>query len=439
MRRGHILRGDLLVVKDGATTGKVAFVGPDFPFARAVANEHVFVCRAQPGIEPKFLFYFLFSSVGQREILNNFRGSAQGGINLSFAEGATVPVAPTDEQRRIVESVDALLDQIGRIENRVAQARAVLRRFRLAVLAAAFSGRLTADWRDQGGVGGSVGGELARVEEVRRAAWQRSSERRGHRRRYVAPVAIDEKELPPIPESWKWSSADALCEQITDGEHIQPKYQSAGYPMLTAKHIRDGFVVFDDHGLIAEEDFLRALERCAPQPDDVLIVSVGATTGRAAIVNQGAPAFAIVRSVLLLRPVIDPRYFLRWAQSPWCLRWMTNASGASAQPHLYINDTKRMPVPVAPPAEEAEIVRRIGDLYALGEAIEERLRHVANAAASLRQSVLKRAFSGDLVAQESGVTDVERSGLESAAQLIERVASTSVFAVGGRSRRVRSS
>ena len=45
MTRGHIKRSDILIVKDGATTGKTAFVDDTFPFDEAVGNEHVFLCR----------------------------------------------------------------------------------------------------------------------------------------------------------------------------------------------------------------------------------------------------------------------------------------------------------------------------------------------------------------------------------------------------------
>lgn len=45
MSKGHIETGDVLIVKDGATTGKTAFVTKDFPYTDAVVNEHVFLCR----------------------------------------------------------------------------------------------------------------------------------------------------------------------------------------------------------------------------------------------------------------------------------------------------------------------------------------------------------------------------------------------------------
>src|SRR5262249_23309010 len=151
---------------------------------------------------------------------------------------------------------------------------------------------------------------------------------------------------------------------------------SEGRPLLTATHIRDGYVEFADYGLISEADFQRCLLRCAPSQNDVLIVSVGATTGRAALVNE-CPPFAIVRSVLLLRPLVLPKFFLRWFQSPWCFHWMTQASGASAQPHLYIGDTKRMPVPVPPPLEQAEIVRRVGALLTIADSVEQRATECA--------------------------------------------------------------
>src|SRR3989442_795883 len=57
MARGHVVMGDILVVKDGATTGKVALVRADFPYKRAVVNEHVFICRARKGVSASYLFY----------------------------------------------------------------------------------------------------------------------------------------------------------------------------------------------------------------------------------------------------------------------------------------------------------------------------------------------------------------------------------------------
>src|SRR4030042_1135029 len=54
MNHGHIQTGDILIVKDGATTGKVALVRDDFPYNPAVVTEHVFICPPPAGIHPAF-------------------------------------------------------------------------------------------------------------------------------------------------------------------------------------------------------------------------------------------------------------------------------------------------------------------------------------------------------------------------------------------------
>ncbi len=103
MSRGIIQKYDVLVVKDGATTGKTAFIGDDFPFKRAVVNEHVFIVR--PGtklLQPEYLFYFLFSEWGQAQMQREFHGGAIGGINQTFADYLEIPLPPIPEQLRIV-------------------------------------------------------------------------------------------------------------------------------------------------------------------------------------------------------------------------------------------------------------------------------------------------------------------------------------------------
>ena len=107
MKRGRIQYGDILIVKDGATTGKTATVRDDFPFREAAINEHVFLLRTdKTKALPEFVGYFLFSPTGQQEILTNYRGAAIGGIAQTFVNNVHVPLPPLEEQERIVELLD---------------------------------------------------------------------------------------------------------------------------------------------------------------------------------------------------------------------------------------------------------------------------------------------------------------------------------------------
>ena len=110
MTRGHIQIGDVLIVKDGATTGKTCIVKEDFPFDKAVINEHVFLCRPNKDrILPEYLFYYLWGPYGQASMKSNFQGAAIGGINQTFAQSMWISLPPLSEQKEIVSILDKKL------------------------------------------------------------------------------------------------------------------------------------------------------------------------------------------------------------------------------------------------------------------------------------------------------------------------------------------
>ena len=119
MTKGRIRRNDILIVKDGATTGKVSFVGDDFPYEDAAVNEHVFIVRVSNRLaDPKFVFRYLQTPQGQSEIMSDFRGATVGGIGRTFVEKVTLPKVVVDEQRRIA----AILDKADAIRRKREQA-----------------------------------------------------------------------------------------------------------------------------------------------------------------------------------------------------------------------------------------------------------------------------------------------------------------------------
>ncbi len=107
LRAGKIERDDILIVKDGATTGRVCFVDENFPLDAAAVNEHVFrLAIDESRAVPKYVFYFLHSGIGKKLLLSDFRGATVGGISRGFINLAKVPLPSLDEQRRIVSILD---------------------------------------------------------------------------------------------------------------------------------------------------------------------------------------------------------------------------------------------------------------------------------------------------------------------------------------------
>jgi len=118
MPRGHIRRGDILIVKDGATTGKTCFVDDGFPFEEAVVNEHVFICRADARqMLPELLFFWLWGPQGQYRIRASYQGAAIGGINQSFAATLQVPVPPSHQQDEMLRRLRGAFSRISVARN----------------------------------------------------------------------------------------------------------------------------------------------------------------------------------------------------------------------------------------------------------------------------------------------------------------------------------
>jgi len=117
LKQGMVQIGDILLVKDGATTGKVA-IAKYLKYEKVAVNEHVFLIRSKTErLSNEFLYYFLFSKFGQRQIKTRFHGLI-GGIIRNDLENVLVPIPSITEQRGIVGVlgvVDSVIAKTGEV------------------------------------------------------------------------------------------------------------------------------------------------------------------------------------------------------------------------------------------------------------------------------------------------------------------------------------
>ena len=414
--------------------GKVAIT--DAPLCFSQDNQALLV--ADELFDKRYVLYYMSTAV--REFKHISRGTTISGVTKKQLLETEFVLPPRKEQTRIVAEIEKQFTRLDAATSALKRVQANLKRYRASVLKAACEGRLVPTEaelaRKEGRDYEPADKLLQRILRERRSRWEidtlakmitsgKPPKDDRWKEKYKEPVTPDLTNLPRLPEGWCWAAADQVCVQITDGEHIQPPYREEGRPLLTAKHVQNERIDFRDFGLIDEVDFVKARLRCAPQENDVLIVSVGATTGRAGIVRQETP-FAIVRSVLLLRPLVNPLFFLTWVQSPWCQDWTGFASGSTAQAHFYIGDAKRMPFPLAPASEQVAITQRRDQVISALDVLEGDIRSKIQSSGALRRSVLDAAFSGKLVAQDP--TD------ETASTLLDRIRAERVSAAPRKSR-----
>jgi type I restriction enzyme S subunit len=306
---------------------------------------------------------------------------------LSGSKAAKLPIAypALEEQRAIVSALDIAAQKSGTAKVHILAARRAVDRFRQAVLTAACSGALTSTWRDEN----STSSAARLVEELEEAR----SDVLGSRAK--PPTAIAEVELPEIPPTWNWVSVDALAERVVDGVHKTPTYVEEGIPFLTVRNLTAGKgISFDNVRYITQAAHDEYIRRTHPEPGDILISKDG-TIGVTRAVRTDRP-FSIFVSLAMVKPLVyDMSDYLELAlSSPLVQRQMLGV-GSGLQ-HLVLRDLKADGIPVPPMDEQAEIVRRVDQLLALADSLQQRIEIASTRVARSSQAVLAKAFRGQL-------------------------------------------
>ncbi|MEM2147551.1 MAG: restriction endonuclease subunit S [Candidatus Bathyarchaeia archaeon] len=388
MKRGKIKNLDILVVKDGATTGKTSIVAPDFPFKEAAVNEHVFILRTRREIlEPYYLFRFLSSIQGQNQILQRFQGTAQGGINSKFVEGFPIPLPPLAEQRRIVARVEALLAESKTAREALDKVPVLLRRFRQSVLAKAFRGELTQ--RDPN-------------DEPAQKLLQKIKQE-------TQTTLIDEEEeqplnLPKLPEGWIWIKFGNLIESMKNGLYKPLRFYGQGIPCLRMYNIEDGKIVWKNVKEMTLSE--KEIEDYSLQENDILLNRVNSRelVGKAAIIPKGIDKVVFESKNIRIKvkqDFVDPRYinyFLltRYARDQIELECKQTVGMATVSQE----DIKSWFIPYTSINEQRCVVSKIEEAFQLSDQIELAVKKARERAERIDQAILAKAFRGELVPQD---------------------------------------
>lgn len=371
MKKGLIKRNDILIVKDGATTGKTSFVDDNFPFEKAAVNEHVFILRGFcKAVEQRYLFRFLFSQEGQRQIQEKFQGSAQGGINARFIINFPIPLPPLPEQRLIVARVEALLEQVRKAKEALEKVPQIMKRFRQAVLKKAFSGELTAEWR-------------AQQEDIKQFETRSTG------------LAND----AGIPDNWTMVTLGDVVDLIS-GVGFPMKYQSrSGLPYPFFKVADLGKVdsgqplIYSEHTV--NDTIVRELRATVLPVNAVVFAKIGMAIRLNRRRLLGVPG-CIDNNMMAAIPSakVMPRYLLRFLETVDLMP----LTQETTVPSLRKADLARLNFPLPPISEQQEIVRRVEALFKFADEVEKRAGEARKQVEKLTQSILARAFRGELTA-----------------------------------------
>lgn len=339
LKKGIIQKEDILIVKDGATTGKVAFVDDTFPFEKAAINEHLFrlSINSEKALS-KYVYYYLRSKRGNNELMKDFRGATIGGITRNFVDFVTVPVP---KNKKIQYQIVKVLDKIQEvIRNRQAQ--------------------------------------ITALDELTQSVFLEM---------FGDPKAN--------PKNFKYRKLIELCLKITDGTHHSPPMVENGIPYISAKHLGKGYLDFySNPAYVSKEDHEKIYKRCDPIKGDVLYIKDGATTGIAGI-NHYEFEFSMLSSLALIRTnseKLNNYYLVHYLNNERVKEEAIGNMSGGAIKRLTINKINNFLIMVPPIELQLEFASKIIEIEKKKELLKSSLDNFIN----LYNSLLQNAFNGSL-------------------------------------------
>lgn len=333
-------------------------------------------------VDPEFLYRFM-TTVS----LSPFAvATSVPSVRRTDVARIEIPLPPLAEQRRIVRKLDTVLERSKSARDNLARVPRLIERYKEATLAAAFRGALTVDWRQN----------QPRMAEGKQllADLLASHQKSGKKKRAVE--AFDPPEfLPELPYGWTWCPVDALASAVSDGVHKKPNYVEHGVLFLTVRNLTAGpGITFNGCRFVTQSDHEEFTKRTNPERGDLLISKDG-TLGVVRAVRTDIP-FSIFVSLALVKPIDRSMSdYLEFALSSPQVQQQMVGVGTGLQ-HIHLVDLRRDLIPIAPPEERVEIVKRINSAFAYIDRLECETIRATKLLERLDQATLAKAFRGEL-------------------------------------------
>jgi len=311
-----------------------------------------------PEVDPEYLYYALKLARHEAEQLAS--GTTFAELSGTNAKKLHLPLAPLDTQRLIVKLLDVANASNASARQHLITARRAIEQFRQAVLAAACSGRLTADWREKR-LNVDIDGDLP-------TGWRN--------------VELQELAADGVPIRYGI---------VKPGPEV-----AGGIPYIRQQDVIDGAVLVHQLAHTSPEIADR-YRGSALQEGDVLLGII--RNLRVAIVPPGLDGANITQGMVRIRPRpgVEGGYLALYLGSPAAQRWMHDRYVGLAMPRINVQDARVIPVPLPPKGEQTEIVARATEILSVADEVATRVGLAASNIDRTTQAVLAKAFRGELV------------------------------------------
>lgn len=424
----YVVPPETILVSWSATLDTYLWDGPE-----AVLNQHIFKVVPHDVQMQGFVFWLLRNAIAEMRRSAHLHGSTMKHINRGPFLAHQVHLPPINEQKRIVAKIEALQERSEAAKEALDAIPPLLEKFRQSVLAAAFRGDLTKAWRAQNPDVEPATELLKRIRAERRARWIEDAaekarakaeakaakagkpwsdeddakvlekERVKAAKKYKEPEPVDASNLPELPEGWCW----ARLEDLTPAEAaivygiIQPGPQ-----------ITDGVIYVRPADIAGPNRLKTDLPRTSPEiaakyeraslAAGDLVFSIVGTIGKWFITPPELAGANITQSAVRIRPTapLDGEFLVRALQTMPVEHQMNRLMFGNAVQRLNVAHVRGLCIPLPPDGEREELVRIVRAAFDGIASVAEEAASKGRLVASLNQSILAKAFRGELVPQD---------------------------------------
>ncbi|PQJ40105.1 hypothetical protein BTN99_20180 [Vibrio campbellii] len=389
--------------------GKAAIVN-GMPGGIGAGSSEFYVLRPHA---PYVLPQLLFALVKTQKFANEGAQNMTGAVGLrrvprKFVESFPAPLPPLAEQKVIAEKLGTLLAQVETTKARLESTLEKLKQFRQSVLADAVSGKLTEEWR--GGISTYAQSDLREEQSFNL-----------DKPKKVEATTNHETVVANFPREWAVSSF-AKVYRFIDYRGKTPKKSGSGKRLYTAKNIKMGYVSNEPVEYLSEQDFTSWMTRGFSKLGDIFFVTEGHTMGCTAINTVGSD-IALAQRTLTLQPYgkVNTKFHYYFMLTNAFQKLVElNATGSAAK-GIKAAKFRGLPLPFPTYEEQTEIVRSVETLFASADATEQKVNQALERVNNLTQSILAKAFRGELTEQWRKDNPELITGENSAEALLEKI------------------
>ncbi|MGJ0638184.1 restriction endonuclease subunit S [Xenorhabdus bovienii] len=388
-------------------------------------------------IDASFAYYYLRNIRNLAESL----GTGTTFKEISGATAKTLPfiIVPLSEQKIIAQKLDILLPQVNSIKVHLEKISQVLKQFRQSVLNAAVSGKLTEEWKNNNYCELSYH-YIARLDSEReRLKTKRFLKKSFGPRQNAKPLFAN------LPKTWMWVNFEHIARHDNNALKAGP----FGSALKKSDCVNVGYKVYGQEQVISgnealvtyyvTEDKYRQLESCAVEQGDILISLVG-TIGKVLILSDKSELGIINPRLvkLSLQKEIDRKYIKFFLESSVSHGFFKGFSHGGTMDILNLSILKELSIPFPPLEEQTEIVRRVEKFFAWADSIENQVKQAQLRVNNLTQSILAKAFRGELTEQWRKDNPELISGENSAEALLAKIKAERELAIPAKRSRKKS-